>query len=201
MTGCVYRVSPISATQHQSCKSGSASRPHGLALAKLSLNSGEVNAWRERRPLKRLGYLRVYVPNLPPRSLDQLNKVVVAFLDKRRQRGYTYDFSPMRDSFNILPPENPLQGKGERLELKNLKAVFFVRDFVGDKNIQDRPDLDSLPHGRKLEVLFADGEKLLGKTEGYNPQKIGFFVLPADPKSNNLRIFVIIKNASYIKFL
>ena len=87
------------------------------------------------------------------------------------------------------------------MELKKLKAVFFVRDFVGDKNVQDRPHLDSLPHGRKLEVRFADGETLLGKTEGYNPQKIGFFVFPADPKSNNLRIFVISKNINCIKFL
>jgi len=50
-------------------------------------------------------------------------------------------------------------------------------------------------------VSFSDGEKLVGKTEGYNPQKLGFFVFPADPKSNNLRIFVITKNARFIRFL
>ena len=138
---------------------------------------------------------------MPPKTLEQMNKTVVAFLDGRRQRGYTYDFSPMRDSFNLLPAEDPVHGKGEKLMLKDLKAIFFVRDFVGNKDAQDAPDLELPGHGRKIEVDFQDGEKLLAKTEGYNPQKIGFFVFPIDPKSNNLRIFVITKNAKQIKFI
>lgn len=138
---------------------------------------------------------------IPPRTMEQLTKVVVAFLDKRRQRGYTYDFSPMRDFLNLLPPENPLQGAGTRVELRDAKALFFVRDFVGNRQAQDSQALDSPAHGRKIEVTFSDGEKLAGRTEGYNPQKVGFFMFPADPKSNNLRIFVIIKNAQHIRFL
>jgi Family of unknown function (DUF6982) len=138
---------------------------------------------------------------MPPRNLEQLIKTVVAFLDGRRQRGYTYDFSPLRDSFNLLPPEDPLHGKGVKLMLKDLKAIFFVKDFVGNKDAQDAPDLELPGHGRKIEVHFKDGETLLAKTEGYNPQKIGFFVFPIDPKSNNLRIFVISKNARQIKFI
>ena len=138
---------------------------------------------------------------MPPRTVEQLTKVVVAFLDRRRQRGYTYDFSPMRDYLNLLPPEDPLQGGGTRVNLKDVKALFFVKDFVGNRNAQDTPDLDSPAHGRKIEVTFSDGEKLVGKTEGYNPQKLGFFMFPADPKSNNIRIFVIIKNARHIRFL
>ena len=138
---------------------------------------------------------------MPPRTMEQLTKVVVAYLDKRRQRGYTYDFSPMRDYLTLLPPEDPLQGGGTRVELKDAKALFFVRDFVGNRAAQDSPNLDSPAHGRKIEVTFSDGEKLVGRTEGYNPQKIGFFMFPADPKSNNLRIFVVIKNARHIRFL
>jgi hypothetical protein len=138
---------------------------------------------------------------MPPRSMEQLTKVVVAFLDRRRQRGYTYDFSPMRDYLNLLPPEDPLQGGGTRVNLKDVKALFFVKDFVGNRNAQESPDLDSAAHGRKIEVSFSDGEKLVGKTEGYNPQKLGFFMFPADPKSNNLRVYVITKNARFVRFL
>lgn len=137
----------------------------------------------------------------PVRSLEQLTKVVVAFLDRRRQRGYTYDFSAMRDSLNLLPVEDPLQGRPTKVDLKDVKALFFVKDFVGNKDAQDSPSLDSPAHGRKIEVSFSDGEKLVGKTEGYNPQKLGFFVFPADPKSNNIRVFVVTKNARFIKFL
>jgi hypothetical protein len=138
---------------------------------------------------------------MPPRTVEQLTKVVVAFLDRRRQRGYTYDFSPMRDYLNLLPPEDPLQGGGTRVNLKDVKALFFVKDFVGNRNAQDTPDLDSPAHGRKIEVTFSDGEKLVGKTEGYNPQKLGFFMFPADPKSNNIRVYVITKNAHFVRFL
>lgn len=138
---------------------------------------------------------------MPPRTMEQLTKVVVAFLDKRRQRGYTYDFSPMRDYLNLLPADNPLQGGGTRINLKDAKALFFVKDFVGNPKAQDSPNVDTGAHGRKIEVSFSDGEKLVGKTEGYNPQKLGFFMFPADPKSNNLRVFVITKNANFVRFL
>ncbi|HET7841618.1 MAG TPA: hypothetical protein VFM21_08430 [Terriglobia bacterium] len=50
-------------------------------------------------------------------------------------------------------------------------------------------------------MLFIDGETLPAKTEGYNPQKIGFFAFPLDAKSNNLRIFVVTQDAKQIKFI
>jgi hypothetical protein len=71
---------------------------------------------------------------MPPRSLEQLNKTVVAFLDGRREWNDTHDFSPMRDSFNLLPAEDPLHAKGVKLMLKDLKAVFLVKDFVPNKD-------------------------------------------------------------------
>src|SRR3989442_7495893 len=46
-------------------------------------------------------------------------------------------------------------------------------------------------HGRRLEVTFQDDEKLVGTSEAYNPQKLGFFLFPADGKSNNSRIFIV----------
>ena len=39
-----------------------------------------------------------------------------------------------------------------------------------------------------------DGEILVGATVNYDPAGIGFFIIPADPQSNNKRIFVV--NAS-----
>jgi hypothetical protein len=46
-------------------------------------------------------------------------------------------------------------------------------------------------HGRKIEVTFKDGEVLVNTTVGYTPNRRGFFIFPADPKSNNLMVFVI----------
>jgi len=137
----------------------------------------------------------------PARTLDQLNKVVVAHLDGRRLKGYAYDFSALKDSFNLLPQEDPLQGRGTKLEMKDLKAVFFVKDFVGNRDSHESELIEPKAHGRKIEVTFRDGERIVGTTEGYNPQKVGFFMLPANPKSNNLRMFVITKNARQVRLI
>ena len=137
----------------------------------------------------------------PSRTPDHLNKVVVAYLDGRRLKGYVYNFSALKDSFHLFPQENPLQERGQDVAMNHLKAIFFVKDFIGNREYRENPLAESAMHGRKIEVTFTDGEKIFGKTEGYNPQKLGFFMFPADPESNNLRIFVVNKNASQVRFV
>jgi hypothetical protein len=57
-----------------------------------------------------------------------LNKVVVAYLDGRRSRGCVYDFSPLKDTFRLVSESGLLQQKGTEVALKELKAVFFVKE-------------------------------------------------------------------------
>jgi len=46
--------------------------------------------------------------------------------------------------------------------------------------------------GLRLEVTFNDGEVIVGSALlGYNPKRQGFFIFPADPMSNNARVFVV----------
>jgi hypothetical protein len=137
----------------------------------------------------------------PPIAPEQANKVVVVFLDGSKLKGYVYDFSALKDSFSLLPAERPLQEHGIKVQMKDLKAVFFVKDWSGNPMYRDKPIVDEHIHGRKIEVSFRDGEKILGKTEGYNPQKLGFFIVPGDPESNNIRVFVINKNAKQVRFV
>ena len=57
------------------------------------------------------------------------------------------------------------------------------------------------PSGRKVEVTFADNEVLQGSVLGYNPKQSGFFLFLADPKGNNIRVFVVnnaVKNFRYL---
>ena len=42
-----------------------------------------------------------------------------------------------------------------------------------------------------LKVRFLDGETIVGYTMGYSPDRMGFFLVPADSKGNNERIFVV----------
>jgi hypothetical protein len=137
----------------------------------------------------------------PPKTPEQANKAVVAFLDGRRLTGYIYDFSAVKEFFNLLPADKPLQEQGVKVLMKDLKAVFFVKEFSGKPEYQEKTGVDERTHGRKIEVNFRDGEKIVGKTEGYNPQKLGFFMTPGDQDSNNVRIFVITKNAQKVRFV
>ena len=45
--------------------------------------------------------------------------------------------------------------------------------------------------GRKIRVTFEDGEVLAGFCMGYSPDRLGFFVVPADTSGNNNRVFVV----------
>ena len=100
-----------------------------------------------------------------------------------------------------MPEEDPLQQRGTEVAVKDLKAVFFVKDFVGNSEHQESTSMDGQRHGRRIEILFKDGEKLVGTSEAYNPEKAGFFLFPADPKSNNVRIFIVNKNVHKVNFI
>lgn len=126
-------------------------------------------------------------------------KIVVAFLDGRRLKGSSLNFSALKESFDLFPGENPAQQRGIKVELKDVKAIFFVKDFSGNPKREESSAENMRGPGRGLEVTFGDGEKVVGATQGYNPQKIGFFLTPIDSASNNSRIFVVTKNAHQIK--
>jgi len=134
-----------------------------------------------------------------PNAAGHANKVVVAFLDGRRLKGYVFNFSALRDTFRLFPTETAHHEEGKDVLMKDLKAVFFVKTFEGDPKYHESDALNELKHGRKIEALFRDGEKIVGSTEGYNAQKLGFYIFPADPKSNNMRVFVINKNTHHVK--
>jgi hypothetical protein len=127
-------------------------------------------------------------------------KVVVAYLDGRRLKGYTNDFSPVRDTFFLFPDGlEPKPGdRGTSVRIAELKALFFVKDFAGNPGHAEVPASSPLP-GKRLEVIFSDGEKLIGSSVAYNPRNQGFFMQPADPAGNNERIFVVNRNVKQAK--
>ena len=138
---------------------------------------------------------------LPPSGAAQSNKVVVALLDKRRVKGFVYNFSAMREVFSVFPNESALKEDAAAIKLKDVKAVFFVKDFAGNSSRNEAQSPEQLGRGRKMQIVFRDGETLIGTTEAYHPQKPGFFMFPADPNSNNARIFVVNANLQSVKFL
>lgn len=131
------------------------------------------------------------------------NKVVVRYLDGRVLKGFTSNFMPNKDSFHLTPSDEKLGAQIHAVHIKECKAVFFVRDFVGKSQYQDRKEFqaDKTAGGRKIKVVFKDKEVLVGTTQGYQPGRPGFFLFPADPESNNDRCFVVSAATQAIWFI
>jgi hypothetical protein len=53
--------------------------------------------------------------------------------------------------------------------------------------------------GKKVAVLFKDGELLCGYTLTYVPGRDGFFMFPADGDTNNLRVYVVNASTAEVK--
>ena len=133
--------------------------------------------------------------------LSNRNKAVVAFLDGRRMKGYIHDLSAQKDRFHLFSEPDAARGEGTEVYMKDLKAIFLARDLVGGSEYSESQEFNVQNQSRKAEVTFRDGEKLAGTSEGYNPQEYGFFLVPADPRSNHLRVFVITRNAAQIRWV
>jgi Family of unknown function (DUF6982) len=122
------------------------------------------------------------------------NKIVVRYADGRVLKGSTADFAPAKPVFHLVPsPQTGTSIEVMEIRVSDLKALFFVKDFTGDAGYDEvRSFADGArPQGRKIKVEFNDGEVIVGTTTGYQPGRPGFFLVPADPKSNNERCYVV----------
>lgn len=136
-----------------------------------------------------------------------VNKVVVKYLDGGIAKGNTLDFHPTRDTFhlNVIETDAEVAGLGMwTVDISQLKAIFFVKDFAGRSEHEERKKitLDDDKIGlRKVAIEFQDGEILNALSVGFGRSRKGFFVNPVDPESNNIRIFVIWATAKHVEEL
>lgn len=131
------------------------------------------------------------------------NKIVVRYQDGRILKGQTGDFLPTKPVFHFTPADAAPDAKPVEVQVAEIKAIFFVKDFAGNpgrKKVQEFPAGKPVV-GRKIRVIFRDGETLVGTTQGYDPTRPGFFVIPADPASNNDRCFVVTRATKTVSFI
>lgn len=127
------------------------------------------------------------------------NRIVARFTDGRTVKGTTQDFSVTRDFFHVILPE--AGAAPVRIGMAALKAIFFVKDHTGNKDYNERKAFDKVVPGRKLQVVFKDGEILVGTTTSYDGNRPGFFLTPADPQSNNDRIYIVARAVRAVAFI
>lgn len=145
--------------------------------------------------VSRKGGIFIFEKKVEPVARVQ-NLVVARYKDGRIIKGTTYDFGPQKKGFHVVPLGEEGRKVSEVL-FSDLKAVFFVKSLEGKQDhpsaregIEERTE----PVGQmKVKITFLDGETLMGTTQGYTLEREGFFIVPLEGDSNNLRIFVISK--------
>ena len=112
-------------------------------------------------------------------------------MDKEALRGYVNPQSFLKpDGVEMLS----LTGQVVFVPYKEVKGVYFVRDFEGDRDHLERKVFTSRPKldGLWLRMKFKDNEIM----DGILPNNLllltekGFTVVPPDPYANNQRIYV-----------
>ncbi|MGC4123117.1 MAG: hypothetical protein QM765_52825 [Myxococcales bacterium] len=106
------------------------------------------------------------------------HRVIVHTLEGQVKRGTMRNVNLDGESLDLevytgQPPE--------RLPTKRLKAVFFLL-APGAKPLQ--------PSGNKLRVTFHDERQVAGFAPAYRPEDNGFFMFPADARTNTARIYI-----------
>jgi hypothetical protein len=131
------------------------------------------------------------------------NKVVARYANGRLTKGTTLDFSPGKDVFHVIDVSAPTGTHPVEIRTKELKALFFVKDLVGDPNREATapPGPPRPAAGRRVRVVFRDGEVMVGTTTGYQPDRPGFFLEPVDSSRNEERCYVVARAARQVVLL
>lgn len=135
---------------------------------------------------------------------ERLQKVVIHYQDGKILKGFLHPFQ-LTDEETMFSKEDKTGSENLKIPLRNLKAIYYVKDHQGDKDFKEKKRFGlAASKGRKVMVKFKDRELVCGYvTETlpwvlgkFHPEpdvsRFGFFLIPADPESNNLKIFVVV---------
>jgi hypothetical protein len=118
------------------------------------------------------------------------NKIVVHMKDGAIHKGVTQDFDPAGEEFYVLPAEGG--GVPLHIRLEDMKALFYVKDYVGNSDFVARRHFEQARRaGKRVVITFLDGEEMWGTVGEMDDDSPGFFLYPVDQEDNNIRVFVI----------
>jgi hypothetical protein len=127
-----------------------------------------------------------------------INKIVIRYADGRLRKGTTSDFFPNKDIFHL---NDRADGRTYEINVRDLKAVFFVKSYEGDPSYEEKLHVERIGLGRRIKIRFRDGETMVGYTQGYSPARSGFIFFPADPDCNNDKAFIVTASTDDIRFI
>jgi hypothetical protein len=106
------------------------------------------------------------------------HRVIIHTLEGQVKRGLLRDVDLLEES---IPLEQQLGFTPERVPAERIKAIFFMLPPGGKQPASG---------GNKIRVTFADGRQVAGFSEDYSQNGRGFFLVPADNRTNTARIYI-----------
>ncbi|MBI5640726.1 MAG: hypothetical protein HZA17_09895 [Nitrospirae bacterium] len=136
--------------------------------------------------------------------MDNREKAVIRFNNGCVMKGFLKDFSTELEEMSF---EEAGTGAIHRIRIEELKAVFFVKSFEGNSSHKEKKSYGiTRSKGNRVFIKFRDNEALVGFLVGDVPWKRGFFLsrqdkgrkgfflLPVDEDSNNIKVFVVLSS-------
>jgi hypothetical protein len=105
-------------------------------------------------------------------------RVIIHTVEGQVKRGAIRDVDLLDET---IPLEQQTGFAPERIPIKRIKAIFFML-ATGSRPPQ--------PDGQKIRITFIDGRQVAGFSHDYKGTGEGFFVIPADTRTNTSRIFI-----------
>ena len=115
------------------------------------------------------------------------DKIVVRCKDKKIMKGKVHDFSATKVFFSM----RLLSGERVKIKIEDVKAIFIVKNYEGNKDYKYSYKDVLLWGGMKIRINFKDNEVMIGYIPYHINSDRGFFVTPADLNGNNKNVFVI----------
>ncbi|HKD40035.1 MAG TPA: hypothetical protein VKB87_07065 [Myxococcaceae bacterium] len=105
-------------------------------------------------------------------------RVVIHLLDGQVKRGVLRDVDLMASHI----PLDSSTGTLDNIPLDRIKAIFFMVAPGSQKPVLQ---------GQRIRLTFQDGREVIGFSTDYKTSDAGFFVTPADARTNTERIYVL----------
>jgi hypothetical protein len=137
------------------------------------------------------------------RTSVQRDKLVAHLRDGQVYKGYSSDFDGLRPRFHVYSTEAPV-ASSRLLDLDELKAIFYVRSWGRGPGREDRTYTfgpSAGEPGRRAAVQFRDGERIWGYVMDEHLSEAGFFLIPANPDDNNIKIYVVRSATEEVAYL
>ena len=127
------------------------------------------------------------------------SEVRLMFQHGRRLHGYARGFHPSEPTLNWWPSCAASDRERQTVPLCLLRTVVFVRDLDDDGRSQpsERPEARLL---HPVEVSFRNNDFVRGATPGYDPEQVGFWILPSH-QPEQARVFAVSSAVREICFL